>query len=122
MGFRELMANAFSSGAQFIATNGAHGITGPVKDVSGAVKDVTGIRKDLVETKLAENKLRTEESLIQKATLEDVKLYDPRTRALLSAIGRTYPDLTRPISSLSLLLLYLLLLLSGVFLVDMLRE
>jgi len=62
------------------------------------------------------------ESLIQKATLEDVKLYDPRTRALLSAVGRAYPDLTRPITNLLLLVLYVLLLLSVLFFVDMLRE
>ena len=76
MGLRSFIANVFSSGVKTITDAGAKAVTGPAKDISGAAKDVTGIRKDLVETKLAQYKVEEHESLIQKATFEDVKDYD----------------------------------------------
>ena len=83
MGFRSFIGNAFSSGLKTVTDVGAKAITGPVKDISGTAKDVTGIRKDLVETKLAEYKVEEHFSLIQKAGLEDVKTYDPKTRNVI---------------------------------------
>ena len=56
------------------------------------IRDALGIRKDVVDTKKA--KLETEKlevekrerDLITPATLDDVKKYDPKTRALLKII------------------------------------
>jgi len=53
--------------------------------MSGTAKDVTGVRRDLVETKLAQLRVEEHESLIQKATVEDVKKYDPKTRRVMRA-------------------------------------
>lgn len=87
MGFRALLGKAISSTGNFLTSFGAKAVTGPIKDVSGAAKDVTGIRKDIVETKLADLKLKQEESLIQKASLDDVAKYDPKHRDLRNVIG-----------------------------------
>jgi hypothetical protein len=54
--------------------------------MSGTAKDVTGVRRDLVETKLAQLRVEEHESLIQKATVEDVKKYDPKTRRVIRAV------------------------------------
>jgi hypothetical protein len=56
------------------------------------IRDALGIRKDMVDIKKA--KLETEKleaekrerDLITPATLEDVRKYDPKTRALLKVI------------------------------------
>jgi hypothetical protein len=68
------------------ASGGAEAVTGPVKAVTGAAKNVVDIRKSVVETRLAERRLEHEESLIQRATLDDVKQYDPKTQRLVSAV------------------------------------
>jgi|SRR5580704_10618763 hypothetical protein len=73
----------------FLVNFGAKAVTGPVKDLSGAAKDATGIRKDLVETKLAQLKLESEESLIQRATLDDVKEYDPKRKRIFAVISKS---------------------------------
>ena len=80
---------------------GLRSITGAAKDISGTAKDLTGIRKDIVETKLATNELRERESLIQKATLEDVKKYDQHTIDLIRSASspveqRRYRTLSAP--------------------------
>jgi len=57
-------------------------------------RDIVGTRKDLVETdkaKLETEKLRDERSLIQRATLDDVKKYDPKTQKLLYEIKHKEP-------------------------------
>lgn len=89
--FIATIAKAFSSSLTTITNVGPKAFTGPVKDISGTAKDVTGIRKDLVETKLAEKKLEDQESLIQKATLEDVERFDAHTRRILDIIERHPP-------------------------------
>src|SRR5437870_9903886 len=60
-------------------------VTGPAKDFSGTAKDVTGVRRDLVETQVGEKKLEEYENQIQKATLDDVTSYDPKTRRIIAA-------------------------------------
>ena len=109
MGIRNLLSNALSSGVKALTDIGAKAITGPAKDISGTAKDVTGIRKDLAQTKLAQVKVKEHESLIQKATLEDVKDYDDKTRRVVKAATsslnhdyRTYRihlwDFSRPVT------------------------
>lgn len=56
------------------------------------IRDLLGIRKDVIDTKkskLEVERLEDEKrarNLITPATLDDVKNYDPKTRALLKAI------------------------------------
>jgi hypothetical protein len=57
------------------------------------IRDILGIRKDHIETKKAklevkklEEETRNRESIIQKADIEDVKKYDPKTKELLETI------------------------------------
>jgi hypothetical protein len=88
MGIRSFLGWAFSSALKGATIAGAKAITGPVRDISGTAKDVTGIRKDLVETKLAQYKAEEYESLIQKATLDDVKKYDPKTQRLVQSVRK----------------------------------
>jgi hypothetical protein len=76
MGFRSFISKIFSSAAESITEGTAKTVSGVVKDASGTAKDVTGIRRDLVETKLAQFKVEEHESLIQRATLDDVKEFD----------------------------------------------
>ena|SRR5215831_6009828 len=78
MSIRAWFGNLVSSGMKVITDSEVKVITGPVKDLSGTAKDVTGIRRDLVETKLAEKKLEEQNNLIHRATLDDIKVYDPK--------------------------------------------
>lgn len=104
MRFWQLITRAFSSALTTITKAGTKAVTGPLKDISGAAKDVTGIRKDLVETKLAQYRLEEHESLIQKATLSDVKRYDERTRRVVRAASRLKsPRRLKRVSRLNLL-------------------
>src|SRR5437773_1660240 len=78
-----------------VTDTGTKAVTGVVKDVSGTAKDVVDIRKGLVETKIAQIKVEEYESQIQKATLEDVKKYDPRIKTLLDEIlGNVHPSMS----------------------------
>jgi hypothetical protein len=55
-------------------------------------RDVVGARKDLVETdkaKLENEKLKEELSPIQRATLDDVKKYDPKIKELFIKVEHT---------------------------------
>ena len=61
--------------------------------VFGLIRDFVGIRKDVVETKKAKLDMRRlqdeqkeRESQIQRAGLEHVKKYDPKTRKLLKKV------------------------------------
>lgn len=60
-------------------------VTGPAKELSGTVKDLTSVRRDLVETKVAQKKLDEYEDQIQKASLDDVTSFDPKTRRIIAA-------------------------------------
>lgn len=86
MGIVDRTKELLKSAVGAIGAAGAEAVTKPVKDITGAAKDVVDIRKDLVETRLAEKRLENEERLIHKATLEDVKRYDSKTRNLLILI------------------------------------
>ena len=46
------------------------------------IRDAIGIRKDVLETEKLEDEKQDRESLIHKATMEDVERYDRRVRAL----------------------------------------
>jgi|ERR1022692_562273 hypothetical protein len=83
MGIVDKAKELLKTAAGTVGAVGAEAVTKPVKDITGAAKDVVGIRKDLVETQLAERRLKNEESLILKATLEDVKEFDQKTRKIL---------------------------------------
>lgn len=81
-------------------------MTGVVKDVSGTVKDVTGIRKDLADTKLADLTIEEKTRLIQPATFDDVKTYDPKVGAIERAVAHQkgkYPDLLRKVHTSGLM-------------------
>ncbi len=60
----------------------AKAVTGPLKDGTGMVKDITGIRKDRVDTEIAEMNLADKRSLITKASLDDVREYDPKYKRI----------------------------------------
>ena|SRR5258706_8382995 len=60
------------------------------------IRDLFGIRKDVIDAKKAKleiTKLEDEEGerrgLIELATLDDVKKYDPKTRSLIEKITET---------------------------------
>jgi hypothetical protein len=55
---------------------------GSLKDATGIKKDLTGIEKDRVEIKLAEKKLEESERIVQPATFEDVKAFDPKLQRI----------------------------------------
>ena len=86
-GFWNAIAKVFGSTVRVITDLATKAVTDAVKDASGIAKDVTGIRRDLVETKLAQYKVEDHESLIQKATLDDVKEYDNTFRSLKRKIA-----------------------------------
>jgi hypothetical protein len=82
MGFRSFFSKLFSSAAESVTKGTAKTVSGVVKDVSGTAKDVTGIRRDLIETKLAQYKVEEHESMIQRATLDDIREFDAKFREL----------------------------------------
>jgi hypothetical protein len=80
--------------------------------ISTWIRDLFGIRKDAVETKKAEleiTKLEDEEGerrgLVDLATLDDVKKYDPKTKQLLAKITQTIINILAIIGMIFLLLL-----------------
>ena len=71
--------------------------SGAVKDTAGAVHEVVGTAKDLqdiekgkIDKRLAERQLEREQSLIHKATFEDVKKFDPNYERLHISVGRDF--------------------------------
>jgi hypothetical protein len=78
------LRRALSLGLRGLTSVGVKAVTGPAKDASGMARDVTGIRKDIVETKLAQLKVEEHDSVIQKATFEDVKDYDLKVQRIIS--------------------------------------
>ena len=52
--------------------------TGAVKDVTGTVRDVQELRKARIETELKQRELDSKNAVINPATFEDVKQFDPK--------------------------------------------
>jgi hypothetical protein len=70
--------------SKLLTEHAANALLGPVMAVTGATKDATSIRRDIVETKIAQHKLSEVENLVSKASLDDVKDYDPKTRKIIA--------------------------------------
>ena len=67
-----------------------------VRDMFGIRKDADDRRKTNLEIERLEHERRQRESQIQRATLEDVKKYDPKAKKLEEAVKSSSPVMSSP--------------------------